>query len=93
VNPKPNIGPVHQGFGSGSEQVRTSKNRKFFSLDLEVKTVKKCKLFIKSIQGGDNTLCRILSGTEMLVPVRTFQQLKSLKHVGSEPVPMRSSSK
>jgi hypothetical protein len=39
VNPEPNVGPVHQGFSSGSEQVRTSTNRKFFSLDLDVNTV------------------------------------------------------
>jgi hypothetical protein len=39
VNPEPNISLVHQEFGSGSEQVRTSKNRKFFSLDLDVNTV------------------------------------------------------
>jgi hypothetical protein len=54
VNPEPNIGPVHQGFGSGSEQVRTSKNRKFFLLDLDIKTVRKSSWW--SCPGGRATV-------------------------------------
>jgi hypothetical protein len=66
VNPEPNIGPVPQGFSSGSEQVRTSTNRKFFLLDLDVNTVQNVNYSPRASKGA--TTCFFASSAALKCP-------------------------